>query len=156
MQKTTTQLIDEMEDYFFHQDVNFTSIEQKPQKNTILIEFRTYGEMFDTINHALYEMINLYDVDYGMLEERLGKNSEYGWDFSETFLPYIKQIIYKAIDAHDLRVPEDLPIHRRNIQQQVQLEYDFYVLSKCSGALPQKVHQKITRPFQKFVKRILG
>jgi hypothetical protein len=73
-----------------------------------------------------------------------------GWDFSEDVLPYIKQMIYKAIDAHDLRAPEDMPAHRRNIQQQVQMEYDYYILAKCSRKLPHKT----AHPFQKLIKKI--
>ncbi len=134
-----------MEEYFSLQDVVLTGIQNKVQGIIPLIEFRTYGDMFDTINHALYEMITLYNIDYEFLDERLCENDSYGWDFSEKFLPYIKQMIYKAIDAHDLRAPEDMLVHRRNIQQQVQLEYDYYILAKCSG----KLSQKTTHPFQK-------
>jgi len=103
-----------MEEYFSLQDVGLTGIQRKIQGISSYIEFRTYDSMFDTINHALYEMITLYNIDYEFLDERLCGNDGFGWDFSEKFLPYIKQMIYKAIDVHDLRAPEDMPVHRRN------------------------------------------
>jgi len=124
-----------MEEHFYLQDVALTGIQEKFQKNTILIEFRTYCDMFDTINHALYEMITIHNVNCEFIEEVLSRDDGFGWDFSKELLPYMKQIIYKAIDAHDMRAPADLPAHRRNIQQQVELEYDYYILAKCSGKL---------------------
>jgi hypothetical protein len=60
-----------MEKYFSLQDVALTGIQQKVQDMTTLIEFRTYGDMFDTINHALYEMLTLYNIDCEFLDERL-------------------------------------------------------------------------------------
>ena len=111
VRKSATELISEMEDYFSLQDTPNTSIQLVTHKNTIFIEFRTYDGMFDTINRALYEMITLYGVSYRLLEERLSKDNGYGWDFSEDLLPYMKQIIFRAVNSHDIRAPEDIPTY---------------------------------------------
>ena len=111
VRKSATELISEIEDYLSLQDTPNTSIQLVTNKNTIFIEFRTYDGMFDTINRALYEMITLYGVSYRLLEERLSKDNGYGWDFSEDLLPYMKQIIFRAVNSHDIRDPEDIPTY---------------------------------------------
>lgn len=159
-----------MEKYFYLQDAAFTEIQIKSHKASRFIVFRTYDNMFDTINSALYEMLTLYEIYEEMLEERLNNDRNgYGWDFSEDILPFVKQIIYKAVDAHDLRALEDKPAGRRNIQKEIQIDYDYYIIAKAGGELPQKVAtiQKIARNhkntistkikhlLQRFIKKVL-
>jgi hypothetical protein len=107
--KTSDQLIEEMEKQFYFKDAVITTINLKKGKPHNAVEFRTHDGMFATIHAVLYLMLicerrkeipkKIYDIN----------NNDFGWDFPESLLPHMKQLIYKALKVHDLRAPEDKP-----------------------------------------------
>jgi hypothetical protein len=61
--------------------------------------------MFNTIYSVMRQMcMNEKRQEY--INEILSPEV-YGLSFPESLLPYLKQLIYRAIEAHDIRAPED-------------------------------------------------
>jgi hypothetical protein len=113
--KTSDQLIEEMEKQFYFKDAVTTTIILNRGKPQNTVEFRTHDGMFATIHAVLFLML-VYERREETPKEIIDiVNNNFGWDFPESLLPYMKQLIYKALVAHDLRAPEDRP--RRSLRK---------------------------------------
>jgi len=106
-QKTPADLVDEMESHFYLKDVAMTTVFIREQASVKTVAFTTYAEMFDTINAALYQMCREEGRDEAIEIEEILDKEGYGWRFPTSLLPYMKQLIYQAIEVHDARAPED-------------------------------------------------
>lgn len=74
-----------------------------------MVEFRTHDGMFSTIHAGLYPMLVCECRDDTVTKVMDIEKNDFGWDFPETLLPPMKQLICQAIEVHDLRAPEDKP-----------------------------------------------
>ena len=103
--KTTQQLVQEISDYIDNMDFPLTTIGINEQD---VIEFRTFSEMFDTINGPLYVMLEKYNINEVPNEILASSYSDgIGWNFASSLLPYFKQLLIKALHVRDLMAPGD-------------------------------------------------